>query len=379
MKNINILHIASFNGNIGDNASHMGFESILNDVIGNFNKKNIEIRKAYNNYTEKDKLVFDFEFADYVNSFDYLVFGGGGFLDYWVEGSVNGTTLNIPYEVLNKINIPILITSIGSNPHRKIPNGNIEKFKTFLNYVKNNKNITIALRNDGSVLSWKKDLGKEYVVGVHQILDHAFFYEPKTQPVKMTDESYACLNITEDQIEMYNENGYVKNAEQYYNKIADLVKFIIDEKKLKIMLVPHIYSDLNAIVKLFECLPDRYKRASIQVAPMLQGDLGCDFIFNIYKNASFVIGSRYHTNVCSLKFGKPSIGLSPLNRIKYLYDFFSIPFNFEFVNSDFHITLRNKINNLDNQPNMLQKLGEEQTKTIDFYRNYFSVQKTPEK
>ena len=50
-----ILHIASFRGNIGDNASHLGFYSILDQVIKNYSVERIEMRKFYKNYNGDDK------------------------------------------------------------------------------------------------------------------------------------------------------------------------------------------------------------------------------------------------------------------------------------------------------------------------------------
>lgn len=55
------------------------------------------------------------------------------------------------------------------------------------------------------------------------------------------------------------------------------------------------------------------------IAPCVQGNSGADFIFNVYKNAKCVIASRYHANVCAIKFGVPVIGLSPLQRINYTH------------------------------------------------------------
>ena len=46
-----ILHLASFNGNVGDNASHMGLYNFLNDINPDCNFDQIEIRKFYKNYT----------------------------------------------------------------------------------------------------------------------------------------------------------------------------------------------------------------------------------------------------------------------------------------------------------------------------------------
>ena len=72
-----ILHIASFNGNIGDNASHIGLRNILKTlgVIATIDQ--IEIRRFYKNYSLFDKQSFDEDFVKMANQYDLVVFGGG--------------------------------------------------------------------------------------------------------------------------------------------------------------------------------------------------------------------------------------------------------------------------------------------------------------
>lgn len=50
-----ILHVASFVGNIGDNASHQGLEGILKEYFNNYDITRLEIRKFYKNYNRVDK------------------------------------------------------------------------------------------------------------------------------------------------------------------------------------------------------------------------------------------------------------------------------------------------------------------------------------
>lgn len=100
-----ILHLASHYGNIGDNASHLGLYNIFNEI--NFIKyeiEKLEIRRFYKNYSLPDKLFFDSDFIRYANKFDLLIIGGGGFLDFWVENSQTGTTIDISIQDFSKIN-----------------------------------------------------------------------------------------------------------------------------------------------------------------------------------------------------------------------------------------------------------------------------------
>jgi hypothetical protein len=56
-----------------------------------------------------------------------IVFGGGGFLDYFVEDNDTGTTLNISKSLLDSIKTPILLISVGCVPNRTVPDANKEK------------------------------------------------------------------------------------------------------------------------------------------------------------------------------------------------------------------------------------------------------------
>ncbi|WP_340642253.1 polysaccharide pyruvyl transferase family protein [Photobacterium damselae] len=364
-----ILHIAAFQGNIGDNASHIGFSNILDLLDIHSVVDRIEIRKTYNNYTEDDKIIFDDKFVELANNYDFVVFGGGGFLDYWVDGSVNGTTINIRNDILSKIRSRILITSIGSNPHREVPVENLKKYKNFLDYVRTNDNIKIALRNDGSEESIKKDLGEEYLSIFNSVLDHGFFYELEKTPFSI-EEEYAAINITADQIEMYSNGKKLDNKSRYLNEMRDLILDIIELKKLKVIFVPHIFSDINAISELLSIIPDRYKRSEISIAPLYQGDVGTNYIFNIYQNSKFTIASRYHANVCVLNSDSNVIGLSPLNRINYIHKQFSKNDSYVSLEKGFKEKVLNLMNN-DISINKV-KLENLKDKTLDFYREYFN-------
>ncbi len=364
-----ILHIAAFEGNIGDNASHMGFYSILDDVLDNYSIEKLEIRKSYNNYIAEDKLRFDDEFVLLANSFDLVVFGGGGFLDYWVDNSSNGTTIDIELDVLDRIKSKVLITSIGSNPHRKVPKENYKKFKRFLDYVKSSDNVKIALRNDGSVNSIKKDFGASYLEGMEEILDHGYFYSPSTKETLAVDSDYIAINITDDQLDM--SGGIDSDRDWYYKDLEFLIESL-SKFAYKVMLIPHIHQDVEAIGKLLERLPKNLVRQHIIVAPCLQSDYGTDFSFNLYKNAKYVIASRYHANVCSIKFDKPTIGLSPLPRIEYThYQFTAVENNIE-IKEGFSKEIVSLIKDSHVIKVDKNKLDYWKNKTMMFYKGYLN-------
>ncbi|CAH6896922.1 Polysaccharide pyruvyl transferase family protein [Vibrio chagasii] len=364
-----ILHIAAFDGNVGDNASHLGFERILAMLLNNYHVDRIEIRKAYKNYTENDKLRFDDSFANLANSYDLVVFGGGGFLDYWVEGSSNGTTIDIGIDVLEKINTKILITSVGSNPHRKVPKENYNKFRTFLDYVRKSDRIKIALRNDGSIESIKRDIGTDYVSFLEEILDHGYFYKPEKLYTLPIEGKYVAINITDDQLSM--QGGLTDERDWYYQELETVLTWL-GNNQYKAVLIPHIHQDVEAIGNLMSRLPSSLIRNHTVVAPCIQSDEGADLIFSLYKNAHFTIASRYHANVCSLKFGTPTIGLSPLERIEYTHNQLTSSKTNVPIFKGFSQKIINLIESYDfDSMKVKDNLESLKLKTINFYKLYF--------
>src|SRR5690554_5610452 len=301
-----ILHIASFIGNIGDNASHMGFRNILDQIFGkNYKVEEVEIRRFYKNYSKEDKQYFDKNFVRKANNYDLLFIGGGGFLDYWVKGSQTGTTIDISEEVLNEIKTPIVIGSVGSMPHKPIPIGNKEKYHNFLKYVSSRDSIHILLRNDGSKKHLLKEFGSELIEPISEILDNAFFYEPKNIPSTLTDQKYILINTTLDQLQMQGKTRLL-DIEDYNIEMLKVIQYILCETNYDIVFAPHIYKDIEAIMQLIESLNDFDIRSRIKIAPYTQGNIGADFIFNLYRNARINIGMRFHSNICSVHFGVPT-------------------------------------------------------------------------
>lgn len=371
-----ILHVASFLGNIGDNASHMGLCRILDIILTDYEIVRMEIRKFYKNYKQNDKCVFDENFVAYANTFDCLIIGGGGFLDYWVKDSITGTTLDMNPKVLTSLNIPMLITSVGCNPHRDVPSGNIDKFRYFLDELLSYSNIRLAVRNDGSVNSIKKEIGVCYLSKIEEVLDNGYFYLPSGSHLLNTKTKYAAVNITSDQIQMNSSLLQGFDPQLYYKELSKTLSYIIDEKKFDIVFVPHIYSDLKAIASLLEHMNDYVIRKNISVAPCIQYDQGADNLFSIYRESSLVLGMRFHANVCNLAMGKAIVGLSALDRVKYTYDYMGFAESYNNITGKFSEDVIVKIDRSLNQSEDeikadQQKIAELQENSLGTYRHMF--------
>jgi polysaccharide pyruvyl transferase WcaK-like protein len=316
-----ILHLASHIGNIGDNASHIGFRTILPEVVDEpYSVENLEIRKFYKHYGQSDKAFFNDDFAAFANKFDLLVIGGGGFLDFWVEGSETGTTINISDRVLRKLRVPLMIVSVGCIPHHEIPDGNVGRFKNFLDSLLARKNTLVAVRNDGSKGVLKEYFGARYEHAVPEVLDHGFYYKNDGRAYVPSGRPYILINTTLDQVNMVNmKTGRIDKA-KYIDEMREVIKYLLDKTEYDLVFASHIYKDIQASQLLLEGIDDFAIRSRIVLTPYVQGDDGCNQIFSAYKNARLVIGMRFHANVCSIAMDVPSIGIAALDRVSSVYE-----------------------------------------------------------
>jgi len=224
------------------------------------------------------------------------------------------------------------------------------------------------LRNDGSTNSLKCDFGDEALTGLAEILDHGYFYSPSPENSLKIDEEYVAINVTDDQLAM--KGVLAGEDEWYYQELEGVVKYF-HEKGLKIVLVPHVHQDVEAIGKVLGRIDTQLVRTAVIVAPCLQDDVGADIIFNIYKNAKLVVASRYHANVCSIKFGVPLIGLSPLPRIRYTHEQFLTSKSGVYVEKGFSKKIVEILEGDENLVVSREKLNLAKEATLRFYRDYF--------
>ncbi|MEO6497705.1 MAG: polysaccharide pyruvyl transferase family protein [Mucilaginibacter sp.] len=366
-----ILHVASFDGNIGDNASHMGFRTLLSEVMdAEYSIEQLEIRKFYNNYSLPDKQRFDEDFASLANKYDLLFIGGGGFLDFDIKGSATGTTIGISPQVLDKIKVPVIISSIGSNPRNEIPEGNIEKFSAFLDSFLAGKNRHLAVRNDGSREVIREVIGEKYYNAIPEVLDHGFFYDNDGSLYRPTEKDYILINTTSDQVQMKNRGIGEVNESSYVAEMGTVLNHIIHETPYDIVFAPHIYSDFKAIDSLLKNVNDFHLRTRIVIAPYVQGNYGCNQIFSAYKNSSLVLGMRFHANVCTIAMGNAGIGLGALDRISGMYKSLGMDDQFVTVDQPFSDKLITAMGRSIITPGInTVKLAEKKARTTAYYRD----------
>ena len=171
-KKLRVLHIASFIGNVGDNANHKGSGFLRNQLLDyEFEITRKEIREFY----WKEWIFNSEDFVKEANSYDLVMIGGGNYFELWVENSKTGTSIDLDLEYLKKINTPILFYSLGCDLGQGVSQANVDKFRIFMDYLTNSGKYFVSVRNDGSLENIKKIYADRYKNKISEIPDGGFF------------------------------------------------------------------------------------------------------------------------------------------------------------------------------------------------------------
>lgn len=323
MNNLKILHVASFEGNIGDNANHSGMRSRLEQNLGRpLEFTNCEIREFY-----WKKRFFDDSFVALANAHDLVVIGGGNYFELWVQNSATGTSIDITLENLKKIKPPVVFNALGCDRGQGVCEGNKEKFEVFLDYACHSDKCLVSVRNDGSYGTLQFLYGNKYDNLVHRIPDGGFFTQLKTffhpEISKKTGAKSVGVNLAGDMLDVrFSENSETLcSYPEFCKSFASFVdSAMARDPELNFIFFPHIFRDLNVISDVLALMKDSHRRTRTTVAPYLHGDGAQEYIFDLYRGCNLILGMRFHANVCSVATCTPVIGLVNYTQIEYLFE-----------------------------------------------------------
>lgn len=312
MKKLNTLHLASFNGNIGDNANHDGFYKHLNSLEGyEFLIDELEIREFY-----WKRRFFDKSFVELVNSYDLLIVGGGNYFELWVEDSPTGTSIAIELDLLKEINTPILFNALGVDPGQGASEKNIQKFREFLDLLIERDDF-ISIRNDGAKKAIIEHVGEKYLKYIDHTVDAGFFAQIPEPSEYYCSKKYIAINVAYDMQDVRFKNISYEDFLYTFKSFID--KFLEQNRGYEVVFVPHIFRDMTFITDLLNILDDETRRRYISVAPLLHGRDSFKEVMSVYRGADVVLANRFHAIICSIGMGKHTIGLVNYRQIRELY------------------------------------------------------------
>lgn len=316
---LKVLHLASFSGNIGDNANHAGARAqFAQNLSFQLDFTELEIREFY-----WKQRFFDDDFISYANQFDLLLIGGGNYFELWVEYSRTGCSIDLPPELLAKIRCPVLFYGLGVDAGQGVPDVCLQRFREFMDYILADDKFFVAVRNDGAVDTLDRYLGEHYARAVSAVPDGGFFVKPGAHslPELANSPRNIVINLAGDMLETRFKGGEnFLSAEGFFKEFACCLEHLLTANPdLNLVFVPHIFRDYAPISSVIEFLPDNLRRRRIAVAPYLVGTVGGDRQFSLYQQASLVLAMRFHANVCPIGMGVPTLGLVSYPQISHLY------------------------------------------------------------
>ncbi|MCP5083953.1 MAG: hypothetical protein GY948_19875 [Alphaproteobacteria bacterium] len=316
-KPLRLLHIASFSGNVGDNANHMGFRPWFEAQVGTPAAwTNLEIREFY--WRERQ---WDAGLVEFINSHDMLIIGGGNYFELWVEHSPTGTSIAMDPKLFDDIKVPVFFNALGVDPGQGVPHTCRQRFTAFLDKLLSSEQYLVSVRNDGARENLRQHIGQAYADRVHDLPDHGFFVSPPEEAAPWAqghNGQRVAINLACDMSET-RFSGF-ENQAAFAREMASVMTGLAEhDRLLQFCLVPHIFRDLEIISQTIGFLDDRLRRTRLTVAPYGSGDPAARQTLSVYRSADLVMGMRFHANVCPMALGKNVLGLNCYPQIENLY------------------------------------------------------------
>lgn len=347
---LKVIQLAAYQSNIGDNANISGFRDKLECYFEDYDVV----------FTDLDLVNFSWNLDQYtndtielINSHDLFVIGGGGFFEL-IPGTDTwtGTRINIPKETFDKIKPATLFFAVGIDTVRADLDGRdisqeVEKFKSFVDYVHSNERMLLSTRHDGSLGVIQKLLGDDYVDKFVLAPDGGFFstYSDCYHPELAENKINIAINYGGDLLDArfpmsgaqgvegaslsgvekpsdyeLNDNFYHQGFNRFNTAFCNVLKQLYQESNdFNFIFVPHIYRDIEVGFQMINELDFPINRRATTAAPYLSGFKGKDYIVDLYKKCDLTIGMRFHANICPIGLGTPSIGLETFPILGPLY------------------------------------------------------------
>jgi polysaccharide pyruvyl transferase WcaK-like protein len=296
---LKILHLASFNGNIGDMLSHQGLYLKLTEILHKipYEIERLDLRRFYQN--AQKRLSFDSNCAKKFNRYDIVIIGGGGFLKQSFPNTLFGNTFNFDVEFLRIIDTKILFYSIGGlSALDEVDISAYKKTEKLLEIIVNHKSMYLLLRSDGTMRnsaflsSMDPDNDK-----VMEIFDSAYL---NNRVNELTPKNNVIINLGEDQLRQH-QKGYSTIIKLTAERINLLYEYNPD---LIFKFIPHTYYDVRAFSNLCELLPEHLIRNNMKCCETYSLSSDLQKTVEVYKSASLALTGRFHSTAFALLYSR---------------------------------------------------------------------------
>lgn len=315
---IRIAHIASHRGNVGDILNHKGFYKYIISELGEVEIEKIELRDFY--YSAEKRKEFNKEYAVYLNKFDLVIIGGGGFFDVQWNESATGTTLDFSDEFIDELRVNVVVNGIGYHEYPEVTTDECcYKYKRFIDIVKKKNNWILTYRNDGSLSRMKNRYGEDFLSDIAVVPDSALYLgiENSNTYESKSSEFTIGMCITNELFSSVYNNGVKEN--EFNNYVSGIINTLCG-RGYRVQLIPHTPADIQTISIIMNNIKNEYKRQRITVGVLdCNSSRAIDNLNCNYQLCDCVIGMRFHSCIMGLNCRIPTIGLAGHEQIEGLF------------------------------------------------------------
>ena len=280
------LNFGAGKGNAGDTAIGTAFEYLFEQE---FPKDKTYFMNCRNIFTNKD--------IDLINKHDVLFISGGGlFLYDTFQNTVSDWQWGISKELLNKINIPIIVYSVGYNKFRKQLDFNDHFNETVSKLIE--KSIFFGLRNKGSCNAIKKYVDKRLHRDIKLNYCPTLLLNKKYNYKNNLNNRTVGFVVAGDRLKNRHEN-----VDRFIKHIKKFVKYL---KNRNIATIRINHSNDKWIDKYieFDKYIDFYKKNT-------------RFIYSNYSKIDLVVGDRGHAQMIPFACGCKILTLISHDKLKW--------------------------------------------------------------
>jgi hypothetical protein len=321
---VRVAHLASFQGNIGDQLSHLSFrkwfESLFQEPIS---WRDLEIRDSFRGIVSvREMLQNSLPFVD------MIVIGGGNFWELWPRDTATGTSIDLSVSDITSLGKPVFFNSLGIDTGQGV-SAKALNFPAYLEDLLVQERFFVTVRNDGAIQNMEEHFGWAEDE-VRCLPDHGFFaFDDFIKTGK--DDSVVAINFATDMPKI--RFSHSTETEQLA-ALARGIEVLDDFGIRSFRLVPHIWRDLEAVVSLLSMLPDRIVREKIDVEALsTTSRISAVSKFQAYESASMVIATRFHSNVAGIATGSKLLPIVNYPQINRLLDNLPYPWSLPLLSS----------------------------------------------
>ena len=180
----------------------------------------------------------------------------------------------------------------------------------------NSEKSFLSIRNDGAESNLKRNFLEFRDSDFNVTPDHGFFAINSLSNVSRIEKIRSTFTIG---INLAQDMSETRFGNRRGEILSDIRNAIMQVDFDRLILFPHIVSDLEILYELINPLPDEIKREKVSISSLGNHKVDIQATFDNYLQVDAMVAMRFHDNVIPLSIGTPTIGISTYPQISNLF------------------------------------------------------------